>query len=181
MIAASESGHVKVVELLLTRGANIHDKDDDGWSPISLATWNGHVKVVELLLSKGANIHDKNSNGQSPIMLASLSGYVDMVDLLLSKGANIRDEDIDGYTCFRHARNIAYNNNPYRKHGLLYRLRKWPTTMAILVLTELALIYRIDSESLVDLHQYVGRKDFSSRDMSLESRSLADLLNQCLF
>ena len=56
---------------------------------------------------------------------------------------------------------------PYRKHGLLYRLRKWPTTMAILVLTELALIYRIDSESLVDLHQYIGTEDFARDDEKL--------------
>ena len=51
--------------------------------------------------------------------------------------------------------------NPYPKHGILYRLRKWPTTMAILVLTELALIYRIDCSSLIDLHQYIGREDFT--------------------
>ncbi len=142
-----------MVELLLS---NIHDKDDNGWSSIIVASIYGDVYVLELLLSKGAKTHDKDTYGWSPIIVASRHGHVNIVELLLSKGANIHDSTNDGSTCFSYALNMNYNPNPNRKHGLLYRLRKWPTTMAILVLTELALIYRIDSESLVDLHQYIG-------------------------
>ena len=46
----------------------------------------------------------------------------------------------------------------------LYRLRKWPTTMAILVLKELSLYYLIDCCSLIDLHQYIGTEAFTLDD-----------------
>jgi hypothetical protein len=36
--------------------------------------------------------------------------------------------------------------------------------MAIIVLQELALIYIIDSQSLIDLHQYIGKEDFTIDD-----------------
>ena len=59
-------------ELLLSKGANCNDKDDDdGYSPIILASSEGHVNIVELLLSKGANINDKDKYGSSPIIYAS--------------------------------------------------------------------------------------------------------------
>ena len=38
-----------------------------------------------------------------------------------------------------------------------------PITMAIIKLQELALIYIIDSESVIDLHQYLGRPDDCSK------------------
>ena len=67
---ASSNGHADVVELLLSKGANIHKKDRDGDSSIILASSNGHADAVELLLSKGANIHDKDNQGNSSLMRA---------------------------------------------------------------------------------------------------------------
>jgi hypothetical protein len=78
--------------------------------------------------------------------------HLNIAEYLMSKGASFHEITNNGDTCFSVAR---YNNNI----RLLYRLRKWPTTMAILVLQELALIYIIDSESLIDLHQYLGRPE----------------------
>ena len=89
-------------------------------------------------------------------MIASCAACIDVAALLLSNGASLHHSTRDdGSTCFTYARDPQRNPNPYRKFGLLYRLRKWPTTMAILVLTELALIYRIDCSSLIDLYQYI--------------------------
>ena len=96
IMLASDGGHADVVELLLSKGTNIHDKDSDGSSSIMLASSQGHVDVVELLLSKGASIHDKDKRGDSSIMLAFFSGHVDAVELLLSKGANIHDKTRGG-------------------------------------------------------------------------------------
>ena len=98
-------------------------------------------------------------NGATPLIVASsFVAHVDVVVLLLSHAASLHHIDNLGDTCFTYARDPQLN--PNRKHGLLYRLRKWPTTMAILVLTELALICLIDCSSLIDLHQYIGREDF---------------------
>jgi hypothetical protein len=84
-----------------------------------------------------------------------------MVALLLSHGASVHYINNNGDTCFTIARDPDFNPNPNRKYGLFYRLRKWPTTMAILVLEELALYYKIDCSSLIDLHQYIGTELFT--------------------
>lgn len=131
---------VECRKLIEFEGANIHDKDCDDRSPITWASYHGHVSVVELLLPKGANIHDEDIEGYSSILAASVHDHISVVDLLLSKGASLYDTNNHGMTCFTLARHPIYIPYPYRKHGLLCRRRKWPTTMAIIVLTELALI-----------------------------------------
>jgi hypothetical protein len=102
------------------------------------------------------DIHERDNNGWSPIIIASRRGHVEIAGLLLSKGANIHDKNIFGNTCFSYS--LGSNHN-----RVLYHLRKWPTTMAIIMLQELALIYIIDSESVIDLHQYLGRPDDCSK------------------
>jgi ankyrin repeat protein len=45
----SLSGHQGIVELLLAQGADMTAKDNDGKTPLDLATQGGHNDVVELL------------------------------------------------------------------------------------------------------------------------------------
>ena len=129
---------VIVVELLLSKGANPNDKDNNGFSPIILASREGHASVVELLLSKGGNPNDKHNYGDSPIMCASRRGYAKVVKLLLSKGTDI--PNIESY------------------YSLIIKdiLDKWPISMAIIVLQELSLYYHLDASTIIDLYQYIG-------------------------
>ncbi|RPB10818.1 ankyrin, partial [Morchella conica CCBAS932] len=51
------NGHVKMVMLLLDRGADISATTDDGQTPLHrAAVYGGDVKVAELLLDRGADI-----------------------------------------------------------------------------------------------------------------------------
>ncbi len=54
IIAASRSGNVEIIQLLLSKGANPNDKDNYGNSPI-IAIY-GHDDLVNLLLTKGSSI-----------------------------------------------------------------------------------------------------------------------------
>ena len=126
-----------------------------------MAAQNGHDAIVEVLIKHGANIHQARSDlGDTPLIIASVSARTNIVGLLLSHGASLHGTNIMGSTCFTCALDPERNFNPYRKHGILYRLRKWPTTMAILVLQELDLYHLIDCSSLIDLHQYIGTELF---------------------
>ena len=69
------------VEFLLSKGANINDKDNVGYSSIIWASICGHVSVVEMLLSKGANINDISNNGSTAMSLTSS----DKIQNILSK------------------------------------------------------------------------------------------------
>ena len=43
-------GHIRVVELLVEAGANIHDKNNHDFSSIILASKNGHLDIVKFLI-----------------------------------------------------------------------------------------------------------------------------------
>ena len=50
ILEACNGGHVSVVALLLSKGANINDKDNNGWSSIMLASREGRecCRVVSI-------------------------------------------------------------------------------------------------------------------------------------
>jgi ankyrin repeat protein len=76
-----------VVKELLNRGANIEEKNNDGWTPLIcgiflellnhfkwfiyflyIASLNGHIEVVKELLNRGANIEQKDNDGMTPLI-----------------------------------------------------------------------------------------------------------------
>ncbi|MBW01197.1 Ankyrin repeat domain-containing protein 29, partial [Eschrichtius robustus] len=57
LLAASQYGHMKVVETLLKHGANIHDQLYDGATALFLAAQGGYLDVIRLLLSSGAKVN----------------------------------------------------------------------------------------------------------------------------
>ena len=40
----------------MEKGADIHEKDKDGWTPLHIALWNGHTETALMLMEKGADI-----------------------------------------------------------------------------------------------------------------------------
>ena len=75
-----------VVETLLTAGADIEAKDNDGWTPLMHAIHFGHIKIVETLLRSGANIEARNKNGHTPLTIATDCGNEEIVEILLKAG-----------------------------------------------------------------------------------------------
>ena len=82
-------GHTHIAELILDQGSSIEALNNDGNSPLHLATRGGHTDTVELLLNKGASIEGmgKDKNTGTPLHLFAHSGNTVMVELLLKKGA----------------------------------------------------------------------------------------------
>ena len=68
IIWASIGGRMKIIKLLLTKGAYVSNEDKYGKISIIYASKTGHVNVVELLLCKSANINDKDNDGWSSII-----------------------------------------------------------------------------------------------------------------
>ncbi|KNC76659.1 serine/threonine protein kinase, variant 2 [Sphaeroforma arctica JP610] len=77
--------------------------DENGGTPLHIASENGHKDVVELLLAKGADTHVKDETGSTPLYLASKNGHKDVVELLLAKGADIHVKDNLAWTPLRMA------------------------------------------------------------------------------
>jgi ankyrin repeat protein len=97
--SASENGQEVIAKLLLaTDGVDVDLKNNDGWTPLQLATRNGHEAVVKLLLEKGAELESKDNYGQTPLSYATKNGHEAVVKLLLEKGTELESKDNGGRT-----------------------------------------------------------------------------------
>ena len=144
---ACSEGNLEAVNSLLSNNVNINNKDDDGYSPIILASKYGNLEIVELLLSKGANINDNNKYLYDSICMASLNGNINLFKLLLSKGAEHRRCYINFFKC------DTFNLSSTRPE-ICKLLENWPLTMLIIVLQELIIYHVLDCESYIDFIQY---------------------------
>ncbi|TSN21213.1 Transient receptor potential cation channel subfamily A member 1 [Bagarius yarrelli] len=86
---ASRGGHVKVVGLLLRKGALFHS-DYKGWSCLHHAAVEGYTQTMDCLLISNIKLLDKiNGDGNTALHLAARAGHVAAVCLLLNRGAKI--------------------------------------------------------------------------------------------
>ncbi|MFC1653134.1 ankyrin repeat domain-containing protein [Planctomycetota bacterium] len=105
LMVAAEKGHLSIVKELISRGANIHLKEDNhGMNALMLAASEGHLEIVESLVEVGAKLDEKDKTlGATSLMVASKYGYVPIVKLLLSKGAKVNLKSHKGYTALAFA------------------------------------------------------------------------------
>ena len=88
---AAEGGHVKIVELLLQAGADIHNSDDRFITPLHLAAAGGHTETAALLIARGAHLEIPSLCGYSPLHYAVMHDRDTTTELLVACGANIDD------------------------------------------------------------------------------------------
>ena len=108
---ACAGGHEELVELLISRGANIEHKDKKGFTPLILAATAGHEKVVETLLKNGAEMEAQSERTKdTPLSLACSGGRYEVVELLLNIGANKEHRNVSDYTPLSLAASGGYVN-----------------------------------------------------------------------
>ena len=122
LMHASAKGHIKVVNLLLDRGAEIDYQSEFRFSALMIACMAGKLEIVELLLKRGAKVDLSTKTGKTALMLSTISGYLDLnltwaskytppppnksveiIRLLLSKGASLDFQDDAGGTALMYA------------------------------------------------------------------------------
>ena len=95
---AAAFGHLKLVEYLINKGANIEIKTKEHITPLYIAAQQDQFDVVQFLLSKNANIEATQKDGATPLYIASLNGHLNIVQLLVHNGANIEATENQGAT-----------------------------------------------------------------------------------
>lgn len=119
---AAVYGRLKVVELLLEKGATVDARNEGDYTPLHLAAMNKHREVAELLLAKGADPSAKQGIGGTPLHLAVLPTIerkiitwrspepragTELVELLLAQGVDINVRNDRGNTPLHTAAWIA--------------------------------------------------------------------------
>ncbi|KAF2882565.1 hypothetical protein ILUMI_23582 [Ignelater luminosus] len=105
---AAWKGHIELVDLFLSMGADLEVADKYGFNALLYATHNQHQNVVELLISKGASVNLKDDEHTTPLISAANTGNEDITEFLILKGADIEAKNIKGKTALSVA---AYNSN----------------------------------------------------------------------
>ena len=119
LYASCEGGHLDVVELLLSEGADIHAKHDFGETVMFAACQNEQLSVIEYLYKAGADVNASTGDGVSLLAAASEVGNMDIVRFLLSKGAKVDAMTDEGKTAI-HA---AYDYDHLPVANLIFK--KW--------------------------------------------------------
>ena len=104
--SAAYCGHVGVVQKLIEYGAIIDSEDQDGMTPLCLASEGIYLEdpyVLQLLLAHGADIHAAAEDGSTSLHRASTQGSLKVACLLLEHGANVEAKDGWGKTPLHHA------------------------------------------------------------------------------
>ena len=116
-------GHREIVELLISRNAEVNARDNTSNTPLDLAiryerldvadllraqggeigtihgvARNGYLASVQAHLDAGVDINARDKNGSTPLHWAARYGQKQVVELLISRNAEVNAKDNSGST-----------------------------------------------------------------------------------
>ena len=106
---AAKEGHAKIIELLITKGAQVNVTDQSGITPLMYACEAGSLDTVQRLIEQGAILDFQNPQHVTPLHFACQGGYSSIVAYLIKNGADINAQHLDGLS---HLYTASANNQP---------------------------------------------------------------------
>ncbi|HEX8651669.1 MAG TPA: ankyrin repeat domain-containing protein [Pyrinomonadaceae bacterium] len=100
---AVDQGDIGNVNALISGGADVNSRTEDGWTPLMLATIKGYADVARALLQRGADVNARNKKGWTALMFAVSMGDLDTLRVLLEGKAELDARDNDGKTALMQA------------------------------------------------------------------------------
>ncbi|PTB65863.1 ankyrin, partial [Trichoderma citrinoviride] len=98
--SAAESGHMNIVKLLLSAGADVNAEpaDDGGGTALRAAAGEGHLDIVKLLLEAGADVNaEPKGRQETALQVACFKGYLNIVQMLINAGADVNAKPTHHY------------------------------------------------------------------------------------
>jgi hypothetical protein len=76
--------------------------NQDGFTPLILASYRNNIEVAKFIIANGADINANSAMG-TPLMAAVVKGNIEIVKLLLDKHANVNSTDANKTTALLYA------------------------------------------------------------------------------
>lgn len=86
--SAAAHGDVRLVQALMSHGADHNARDAEGFTALTWAAQFGRYEVVDYLSARHSHVNVIDRWGYTPLMWALQQGHVAVAALLLSRGAN---------------------------------------------------------------------------------------------
>lgn len=80
-------GRMQIIDLLLSRGADVNSRTRNGTTPLHTAALYARKEVAERLLEKNADINALSAGGSTPLALATAAKNKSIVEMLRERGA----------------------------------------------------------------------------------------------
>lgn len=107
-----------IINLLIERGADTEDFDNEGVGIFDYAITYNNIMLVRKMIDNGYNVnHTSRRSRFTPLMGAVCYGRGEIAALLLEHGADKNAQDVHGFTAMDFARKM-------RKQSMLQRLEK---------------------------------------------------------
>ncbi|KAG2494483.1 hypothetical protein HYH03_007252 [Edaphochlamys debaryana] len=88
LLQAAKQGDLAEMQALLQGGARVDAADEqDGTTPLWIASSSGHIQEVTMLLEAGASLEAATQDGTTPLHVACQNGHTEVVAALLAAGA----------------------------------------------------------------------------------------------
>ncbi|MDX8386070.1 MAG: ankyrin repeat domain-containing protein [Gallionella sp.] len=97
-IRSAEKGDTTAVMSFLVSGVDIDTRDERGWTPLMVSSFNGNEEVAILLIRHGADVHAKDSAGYGPLHWSALNGFSSVIKLLAERRADVNAQSKHGLT-----------------------------------------------------------------------------------
>ena len=91
-------GRVEIIRFLVERGADATAQDNNGLTPLHLASSWGHVGLACLLVERGADVTAQTKHGLTPLHLALQHKYIGVAGFLVENGADATVRHNNGLT-----------------------------------------------------------------------------------
>ncbi|MFW5751782.1 MAG: ankyrin repeat domain-containing protein [bacterium] len=89
LMLTTENNSVNILKEFLKLGADPHEKNWHGRTPLFIATENDAFDVAEILIQNGANVNSKDKEQETPLFPAVKENAIKTTRLLIENGANV--------------------------------------------------------------------------------------------
>ena len=121
---AVNSGHSKLLNLLLENGGDPNCCASSGCTPLHLAASSGHVDCIRVLLASNADISITNDDGVTPIQIAELNSKHYIRILLSDSGEYFLNFNFEYHNINKYVHMFLHFScdlfDIYRMHFLFY-------------------------------------------------------------